>query len=109
MRSRWVMTISHRHPHVKSLVGTLFLLASLALVDVAGPATAQTPPSASLGEADPAAPLRLTPAERTAIFDAVRRDTAKPSTNTPLNSPVSVGVQLPPSMALKILPDAALA
>jgi hypothetical protein len=87
----------------------LLLLALLALVDVSGPATAQAPPSASLGAADPTAPLQLTATEKTAILDAVRQDTAKPNSNAPLNSPVSIGVQLPPSIALRILPDAALA
>jgi len=87
----------------------LLLLALLALVDVSGPATAQAPPSVSLGAADPTAPLQLTATEKTAILDAVRQDTAKPNTNAPLNSPVSIGVQLPPSIALRILPDAALA
>src|SRR3981081_237970 len=101
------MTMSHGNAHVKSLVGTLLLLAPFALVDVSGLATAQTPPPASLGAADPTAPLQLTPAEKTAILNAVRDDKAKPIINTPLNSPVSVGVQLPPSIALKILPDAA--
>jgi hypothetical protein len=103
------MTISHGNPHVRSLIGTLLLLAPLGLVGVAGPAGAQAPPSASLGAADPAAPLALTAAEKTAILDAVRQDKAKPSAKMPPNSPVSVGVQLPPSIALRILPDAALA
>ena len=103
------MMISRGIPHVKALVGTLLLLGPLALVGVSGPATAQTPPSASLGAVDPSAPLQLTPAEKTAILNAVRQDNAKPSTSTPPESPVSVGVQLPPSIALKILPDAALA
>ena len=103
------MTDSHGNPHVKSLVGTLLLFAPLALVGVSGPARAQLPPSTSLGATDPAAPLHLTPAEKTAILNAVREDKAKPSTNAAPNSPVSVGVQLPPSTALKILPDTALA
>jgi hypothetical protein len=103
------MTNSHRNPPVKSLVGRLLLLAPLALVGVAGPARAQTPPSASLGLADPSAPLRLTPAERTAIRDAVRQDKGEHAPNTAPKSPVSIGVQLPASTALRILPDAALA
>jgi hypothetical protein len=103
------MTISRGIPHAKALVGTLLLLGPLTLVGVSGPATAQAPPSASLGAADPSAPLQLTPAQKTAILEAVRQDKAKPSASTPLESPVSVGVQLPPSIALKILPDAALA
>jgi Protein of unknown function (DUF1236) len=103
------MTISHGDPHVRPWVGMLLLLTLLALVDVSGPAAAQAPPSASLGAADPTAPLQLTATEKTAILDAVRQDTAKPNTNAPLNSPVSIGVQLPPSIALRILPDAALA
>jgi hypothetical protein len=103
------MTISHGDPHVRPWVGMLLLLALLALVGVSGPATAQAPPSVSLGAADPTAPLQLTATEKTAILDAVRHDTAKPNTNAPLNSPVSIGVQLPASIALRILPDAALA
>ena len=79
------------------------------LIAVWAPATAQAPPSASLGVADPAAPLALTPAERTAILDAVRRDSQKPNSKMPPDSAVSVGVQLPASIALRILPDAALA
>jgi hypothetical protein len=70
------MTISHGDPHVRPWVGMLLLLAPLALVDISGPATAQAPPSASLGAADPTAPLHLTAAEKTAILDAVRQDTA---------------------------------
>ena len=91
----------------RSKAAALLLLVPLAAVGA--PATAQTPPSASLGVADPAAPLALTPAERTAILDAVRRDSAKPNSKMPPDSAVSVGVQLPASIALKILPDAALA
>ena len=66
------MLISHGNLHVRSLVGTLLLLAPLALAGVSGLATAQSLPSASLGVTDPTAPLALTPAERTAIRDAVR-------------------------------------
>jgi hypothetical protein len=102
------MTSSRGNFHVKSLAGRLLLLAPLAL-GVPGLAGAQTPPSAGLGATDPSAPLQLTPAEKAAILDAVRQDKAKPNTNAAPNSPVSVGVQLPPSIALKILPDAALA
>ncbi|HEY3642706.1 MAG TPA: DUF1236 domain-containing protein [Xanthobacteraceae bacterium] len=104
------MTISRGNLPIKSLAGTLLLLAALGLTGVSGPARAQTPPSTSLGTADPAAPLALTPAEKTAILNAVRQDKAKPDGKMPPNSPpVSVGVQLPASIALRILPDAALA
>src|ERR1700676_4246881 len=102
------MLISHGNSHVKSLVGTLLLLAPLALAGVSGLATAQSLPSASPGVTDPTPPLALTPAERAAILDAVRQDKAKPNSTMSPNSPVSVGVQLPASIALKILPDAAL-
>jgi hypothetical protein len=102
------MTSSRGNSHVKSLAAKLLLLAPLAL-GVPGLAGAQTPPSAGLGATDPSAPLQLTPAEKAAILDAVRQDKAKPNTNAVPNSPVSVGVQLPPSIALRILPDAALA
>jgi Protein of unknown function (DUF1236) len=75
--------------------------------DALAVAMAQSPPSASLGEADPTAPLRLTPAEKTAILNAVSQENRRPSTSTAPDSPVSVGVQLPPSIALRILPDTA--
>jgi hypothetical protein len=102
------MTISQKNLNV-TLIGTLLLFASLGLDGVASPAAAQTPLSPSLGATDPSAPLALTPMQRTAILNAVRQDSAKPSTNMPPDLPVSVGVQLPASIALKILPDAALA
>jgi hypothetical protein len=103
------MTILHRNPQVRALAGRLLLLVPLALAGASVPARAQTPPSASLGAADPSAPLHLTPAERTAIRDAVRQDKGKPNPNAAPKLPVSVGVQLPASTALRILPDAALA
>jgi Protein of unknown function (DUF1236) len=91
------------------LVARLLLLAPLGLLGPALPAAAQTPPSGSLGVADPSAPFVLTPAERSAILNAVRQDQAQPSATMPASAPVSVGVQLPASIALRILPDAALA
>ncbi len=103
------MTISRASVGAKSPAAALLLLLPLAVAAVSTPATAQTPPSASLGVADPAAPLALTPAERTAILDAVRRDSQKPNGKMPPDSAVAVGAQLPASIALKILPDAALA
>ena len=102
------MTISQENLRV-TLIGSLLLLAPSALFGVSGPSTAQTPPSVSLGAADPSAPLALTPTQRTAILNAVRQDSAKPGTTMPPDFPVSVGMQLPASIALKILPDAALA
>lgn len=103
------MTIAYGTAPAGSLAAALLLLASLALIATGVPATAQTPPSTSLGAADPTAPLALTPAEKTAILNAVRQDSQKPNGKMPANAPVSVGVQLPPSIALRILPDAALA
>jgi hypothetical protein len=102
------MTISYGYFPVRLLIATLLLLAPLALVGGAT-ALAQAPPAGSLGVADPAAPLALTPAERTAIRDAVRQDQARPNAKMPANAPVAVGVQLPASTALRILPDSALA
>src|ERR1700722_10284299 len=103
------MTIPCGNLHVRSWVGTLLVLALWAPIGVSGLARAQTSPAASLGAADPAAPLALTPAEKSAILNAVRQDNAKPDAKMPPNSPVAVGVQLPASIALRILPDAALA
>ena len=102
------MTISYRTARAETLAAALLLLAPMALV-ASAPAPAQTPPSGSLGAADPAAPLALTPAERAAILAAVRQEKAKPDSKMPPDAPVSVGVQLTPSTALRILPDAALA
>jgi hypothetical protein len=87
----------------------VLLLAPLALLGIPGPAGAQAPSPPALGLADPAAPLALNPAQRAAIRDAVRQDKLKPDAKMPPNTQVSVGVQLPASIALKILPDAALA
>jgi hypothetical protein len=105
------MSSLRRNPKARAAIGALLLLAPFALVGVAGTAAAQTPPppSVSLGTADPSAPLALTPAEKAAIRDAVRQDTAKPSTTGAPKSPVAIGAQLPASIALRILPDAALA
>ena len=103
------MTNSYVSVRAGSPAVALLLLVPFALAVAWAPATAQAPPSASPGVADPAAPLALTPAERAAILDAVRRDSAKPNSKMPPDSAVSVGVQLPASIALKILPDAALA
>jgi hypothetical protein len=102
------MTRSRRNLQVRSLLPTL-LLAPFVLLGIPGPAGAQTPPSASLGAADPTAPLALTPAEKVAIAEAVRQDKAKPDISAAPKSPVAIGAQLPPSIALRILPDAALA
>src|ERR1700719_920239 len=102
------MTISQKNLNV-TLIGTLLLFASSGLDGVARPAEAESPLSHAEGAPDPSAPLPLTPMQRTAILNAVRQDSAKPSTNMPPDLPVSVGVQLPASIALKILPDAALA
>jgi hypothetical protein len=101
------MTISHGHSQLRSLIAAL-LLAPLGLLGGAV-ALAQSPPAGSLGLADPTAPLALTPAERTAIRNAVRQDQARPNAKMPANAPVAVGVQLPASTALRILPDSALA
>lgn len=98
------MTLSRGNP--RFLIASLLLLAPWGLL---GQAAAQTQPAGSLGVADPSAPLALTPAERSAILNAVRQDQARPSASMPANAPVSVGVQLPASIALRILPDTALA
>ena len=102
------MTISYRNPRTNCWAAAL-LLASFFAAGVPHPATAQTQASVGLGVADPSAPLALTPAEKAAILAAVRQDTAKPVGKMPPGSPVSVGIQLPASIALRILPDAALA
>jgi hypothetical protein len=101
------MTCWRGNPQAKAAIGALLLLAPFGLAGAWEPAGAQAPPSVSLGTADPSAPLALTPAEKAAIRDAVRQDSAKPI--APAKLPVSIGIQLPASIALRILPDAALA
>ena len=93
---------------LEASVGALCLIAPASLAGDSA-AWAQAPPSATLGVTDPAAPLALTPAEKTAILNAVRADKSKPNVKAPSNLPVSVGTQLPASMPLNILPDSALA
>ena len=88
-----------------------------------GFAAAQTPP-ASLATPDdgiahppgqpsfpsmgsPSAQLQLTPAQKTAILSAVRRETPKGA--SPINFVVALGAPVPPSIELYMLPDGALA
>ena len=59
------------------------------------------------GAIPPAAELRLTPEQKTAIFDAVRAADAK--ITAPMKVPAAVGAPVPPSIELYILPDRALA
>jgi hypothetical protein len=91
------------------------MAALLTIVPLCGSvATAQTPPTLApaptvgLGVADPTAPLALTPAQRKVISDAVRQSKVKPPVNAPV-PPVSLGTQLPASIALSMLPDTVLA
>ncbi|HEY4407165.1 MAG TPA: DUF1236 domain-containing protein [Xanthobacteraceae bacterium] len=103
------MTISHGSSRFRSWIAALLWLAPLALLGVPLAVAQTPPPSGSLGVADPTAPLSLTPAERTAIRNAVRQDQSRPNAKMPPNAPVALGVQLPASIALRILPDSALA
>jgi Protein of unknown function (DUF1236) len=50
--------------------------------------------------------LELTPAQRTAIYDAVRKDKSKVS---PSRFPTAVGAEVPPMIELYMLPDDILA
>jgi len=56
---------------------------------------------------DPSSQLQLTPAQKTAILSAIRKDAAKGA--SPVNFVASVGAPVPPSIELYILPDGALA
>jgi Protein of unknown function (DUF1236) len=88
------------------------LVLSLALgVDLAAAQTRAPdglPPT--VGAVTPANPaqLQLTPAQKTAILNAVREKSAnvRPS---PTGFPVAVGEMVPPSIELYLLPDNALA
>ncbi len=85
---------------------------ALSLVLGAGIATAQTRPPDGLqppvGAVNPANPaqLQLTPAQKTAILNAVREKSAnvRPS----ISFSVAVGEMVPPSIELYLLPDNAL-
>jgi hypothetical protein len=92
-----------------------FRHATIALTLAAGfgAAFAQPVPTVGLDRQEgvsPAAQLSLTPTQKAAIFDAVKQADVKPSA-PPRMSPatVAVGAQLPPSIELHVLPDAALA
>ena len=62
------------------------------------------PSSPSMGS--PTTQLQLTPAQKTAILNAVRRDSKGAS---PINFVVALGAPVPPSIELYMLPDGALA
>jgi Protein of unknown function (DUF1236) len=51
--------------------------------------------------------LQLTSAQKIAIANAIRRDGGKPAAR--VNFPTTIGAQVPPSIELYVLPDAALA
>jgi hypothetical protein len=60
----------------------------------------------TVGKTNPATKLELTPAQRTAIFNAVRRSDKK--ITAPAELKPSVGAEAPASMELHVLPDQAL-
>jgi hypothetical protein len=88
----------------------------LALVTSAGLASAQTSVPGTLERpaetmnppplVNPSSQLQLTPAQKTAILDAVRQDGKKAETQT--NFVVSIGAPVPPQLELYVLPDRAL-
>lgn len=101
---------------MRSLSGTLLMTALvLSPASVLAQAPPVSPPPSDLPAtpADPSAPFALTDSQRAAIRDAVRQVDASQRAKVPANlsAPlnVSVGVQLPPSIQLAILPDRALA
>jgi hypothetical protein len=97
---------------------------ALAVVTGVGIAAAQTPP-VTVGQCEdaishppaggptspplgaPTSQLQLTPAQKTAILNAVRRDNGKAT--SPVRFVAAVGAPVPPSIELYILPDPALA
>jgi uncharacterized protein DUF1236 len=92
------------------------VLIGLALVALAGPASAQLAadvrnesPSVDprRGVIAPTSQLELTPEQKAAIFNAVRPADGK--VKAPGNVPVAVGAQVPPATELYFLPDNALA
>lgn len=92
---------------------TLALLAGFGAAGSA-PASAQigsTPPQVEDGPAvkgdTRAAPLRLTPDQRSTIAEAVRRDNK--AVEPAISFVASVGAPVPPAIELYMLPDAALA
>lgn len=92
-----------------------FRQAAIAIALAAGIGTAAAQPAPSVGMdrqegVNPAAQLQLTPTQKTAIFQAVNQSDVKSA--APLRmapTAVAVGAQLPPSIELHVLPDAALA
>jgi hypothetical protein len=63
-------------------------------------------PSSTLPE-DQSSQLQFTPAQKTAILTAIRKDAPKGA--SPVNFVAAVGSPVPPSIELYILPDGALA
>jgi Protein of unknown function (DUF1236) len=89
---------------------------TLALVTSVGFASAQTSIPGTLERpaettppplVNPSSQLQLTPAQKTAILDAVRQDGKK--VTAPTNFVVSIGAPVPPQLELYVLPDRALA
>lgn len=89
-----------------------FSIAALALV-LAGSAMAQTEPlplppkTGGVGSVVQSQDVQLTPTQKTAILQAVKRDNRKIA--APSGVPARVGAELPPSLELYALPDSALA
>jgi hypothetical protein len=85
---------------------------AIALAAGIGAAFAQPAPTVSPDRQEgvnPAAQLALTPTQKSAIFDAVKQSDPKSSAPRIALATVAVGAQLPPSIELHVLPDAALA
>jgi hypothetical protein len=60
------------------------------------------------GAVAPAAQIQLTPAQKTAISDAIKQE-GKQATTTTRNVPTTPGAPVPPAIQLQMLPDRALA
>jgi hypothetical protein len=85
---------------------------ALALVSTIGTVAGQTVPEIVQDRQqgiEPGSQLQLTPAQKTAIFNAVRQTNTKVTAPPAVTLPLSVGAQLPPSIELRVLPDGALA
>jgi hypothetical protein len=107
-----LLTVNQEVDAMRTGIATIALAlltsAGLAMAQGSPPVTLEHPPESLNPPAPitPSAQLRLTPAQKTAILDAVKQDNKQVTAGT--SFVVSVGSPVPPQLELYILPDRAL-
>jgi hypothetical protein len=93
---------------MKLCIATIVLLTAsvgIAAAQTSVPGTIETPSAPPL--TTPSSQIQLTPAQKTAILDAVKQDGKKVAAGAEFIA--SIGAPVPPQLELYILPDSALA